>query len=435
MKFVEVLKECESAGGAGSKKVIQAALGKLDADGRRLMRYALDPYTVFGVKKYDPPARYAGGDSSIDPFFELLDDLSARRITGNQARQCVTAGLSLFTPETAAYLARVLDKDPKAGFSADTFNKIWPNDPIPSWDQQLAEVCEDEEAFEERITFPCRADIKYDGNRAFAFVKEGQVNYFARGGKPSDHLSGIFDEELQAVWKEYGQDFVMDGEVLATSFTETQNAKKKGNDGAKKALVFRAFFIMPMVDWIAKKTAVTNRMALDQLTVLLSGKVRVQVSVGKIVHNYKEMVEYCNSVIDDETKTKAEREGLILKQLDAVYEWGRSFAWIKVKRFYDVDARFLSFYEARKGTKRAKLGYAGGANCVAFLESGERVEFRVGSGFSYPDLESIRDNPEEWLKKTHVIKYQEVSRAKNKPVASLRFCTYERSRDDKLVEI
>jgi hypothetical protein len=72
---------------------------------------------------------------------------------------------------------------------------------------------------------------------------------------------------------------------------------------------------------------------------------------------------------------------------------------------------------------------------VAFLESGERVEFNVGSGFSDDQRADMKANPQKWLDATHVIKYQEVSRSKSKSVASLRFCTYEHARDDKTVEI
>lgn len=41
--------------------------------------------------------------------------------------------------------------------------------------------------------------------------------------------------------------------------------------------------------------------------------------------------------------------------------------------------------------------------------------------------------PATWL--DHYLMHQEVSKAKGKEIRSLRFCTYERTRDDKLVEI
>lgn len=437
MKFVEVLKECEQANGAGSKKVIQAAIAKLDAVGRKLMRYAMDPYMTFGVKKFDRPTVYAAQDpSDISGFFGILDSLARREITGNAARNAVTAALTCFTKETATYLERVLEQDLKAGFSSETFNKVWKDEPIPVFNVMLAEKCATEEDFDTYVTFPCQGDIKYDGTRQIAIVREGQpVDYRARSGKVSEHLNGLFDDELQAIRAELGYDFVLDGETLGASFTQTMNAKKSGNTTDKNALIFRCFFLMPLSDWTAQKTTITMRQARDQLEQLLEGKQKLLLTKGKELGNYAEMMEYCNEVIDDESAQPAEREGLILKQLDATYEWDRSYAWVKVKRFYDVDARIIGFYAGRPKTRFAEAGVPGGAHCVAFLESGERVEFNVGSGFSDEDRHDMVKNPEKWLKATHVIKYQEVSRAKNKEVASLRFCTYERSRDDKLVEV
>jgi DNA ligase-1 len=433
MKFVEVLKACESANGAGSKKTIQAALATLDADGRKLMRYAMDPYTTFGVKKFDRPAKYAETDGILGPVFSVLDALATRDLSGNAARSAVTNILSYFTKDTADYLERVIDQDPKAGFSADTFNKVWPNDPIPSWDQQLAEKCEDEDEFEKYVTFPCQADIKYDGTRQFAFVKDGVVEYRARGGKPSDHLNGIFDEELLEIRKRYGQDFVLDGETLGTTFEQTMNAKGSKNVDAKKSLMFRAFFIMPLTDWVAQKTTITNGKTRETLTALLEGLTKIKLTEGRKVQNYADMVAYCNERIDDETKQKAEREGLILKNEDAVYEWGRSYTWVKVKRFYDVDARIVGFYPGRPKSRLENT--VGGVNCIAFLENGTEVRFNVGSGFTDAMREDMKNNPEKWLAGTHVITYQEVSKSKGKEFASLRFCTYNHSRTDKLVEI
>ena len=452
MIFVEVLKEAEAANGAGTKKAIKAALEKLDPTGRRLMRYAMDPYTVFGVKKFDRPAGYAETDpEDIEFFFEMLDKLAARDLTGDAARSAVTSVLSRFTADTASYLERVIDKDPRGGFSADTFNKVWGDDErIPTFDVMLADKCEDTEDFEKHITFPCRADVKYDGQRTIAIVKQGYpVEYRARSGKEMEHLAGQFDLELLHIRNLVGYDFVMDGESFASDFTETINAKKTGNDKAKAALNLHCFFMMPLTDWIAQSTTITmeqNRQNLEALLPQLKDfltceadalgpaigefdmRQRVILTDSEIVHSYAEMTERCNHVID-----VLKQEGLILKQMDAVYCWDRSFAWCKVKRFYDVDARIVGFYAGKAKSRLADT--VGGVNCVAFLESGERVEFNVGSGFNDDDRADMKANPEKWQALTLVIQYQEVTRSKSKQVASLRFCTFQRTRDDKLVEV
>lgn len=434
--FAQVIQACQDANGAGSKAVIAATLAMADKDARDLIIAAMNPYATYGVKQYDLPTTWQRpGYCGVGQMFDLLQALESRSLTGDAARQAVTANLALFDETLGMMLTRVLDKDLRAGFSASTANKAWEKagfeERVPEFDVMLADKCEDTADFEKYVTFPCQADWKYDGQRTICIVRQGQpVEYRSRPGLIMEHLAGIYDDDLLAIREEVGMDFVMDGESFAGDFTETMNAKKSGNDAAKAALRLRAFFMMPLADWMAQKTTITmrqNRSFLDQLFTKLQPK-RMELSGGREVKDFQDMTEYCNHVIDVE-----KQEGLILKEWDAVYTWDRSFAWTKVKRFYDVDARFISFYPGKPKSRLANT--VGGAKCVAFLESGERVEFDVGSGFSDKNRDDMRDNPAKWLAATHVIKYQDVSRSKNKTVASLRFCTYQHSRDDKLVEI
>jgi len=433
LNFVNVIKECETAGGAGTKETIKAALKKSNLVTQRLINEALNPYRVFGVRKFErkPDHFYATNDNyNIDGFFSVLDKLASRELTGKAAQTAVANALCEFTLETASYLERIFDKDLKAGFSADTFNKIFPKNKIPTFDVMLADKCESTEDFETEVTFPCQADFKYDGERTIAFVTPNGVTYYSRSGKEAVHVNGLFDEELLDIRAAEGYDFVLDGERYASNFTETMNAKKSGNDEAKKNLKFRAFFMMPLSDWTNQSTSITMRQARATLEkrLRLSGCTKIILSEGREVNDYQDMMDFCNEAID-----KHGVEGLILKNWDSTYQWDRTFAWTKVKRFYDVDARIVGFYPGRPKSRLANT--VGGVNCVAFLESGERVEFNVGSGFSDEQRADMKTNPQKWLDTTHVIKYQEVSRSKSKAVASLRFCTYERARDDKTVEI
>lgn len=433
LNFVNVIKECEAAGGAGTKEIIKSALKKSNLVTQRLINEALNPYRVFGVRKFErkPDHFYATNDNhNIDGFFSVLDKLASRELTGKAAQTAVANVLCEFTLETASYLERIIDKDLKAGFSADTFNKIFPGNKIPTFEVMLADKCEDTEDFEKYVTFPCMADFKYDGERTIAIVKVTGVTYYSRSGKEATHVNGLFDEELMNIRAAEGYDFILDGERYASNFTETMNAKKSGNDEAKNNLRFRAFFMMPLTDWVAQSTQITMRQARATLEwrLKLSGCVKIVLSEGREVKDYHDMMEFCNEAID-----KHGVEGLILKDWNATYQWDRTFAWTKVKRFYDVDARIVGFYPGRPKSRLADT--VGGVNCVAFLESGERVEFNVGSGFSDEQRADMKANPQKWLDATHVIKYQEVTRSKSKTVASLRFCTYERARDDKTVEI
>lgn len=430
--FVEVIRECEEANGAGTKKAIQAALAKADPIAQRLIKEALDPYRVFGVKKFEAPDHYNTEDTTdYAMVFDYLDRLASRDLTGDAARCAVTNMLSQFTEETAGYIVRIIDKDLKAGFSADTFNKIHKTNKIPTFEVMLADKCETPEEFLERLTFPCQADWKYDGQRTIAIVRAGQpVEYRARSGKLSEHLNGLFDEDLLRIREYLTVDFVMDGEAFASDFTETINAKKSGNDKAKANLRLRAFFMMPLTDWIAQSTNNTMRSNRRTLERVLREQncTKVILSEGREVKDYADMVAYCNEVIDVH-----KQEGLILKNWESTYQWDRTIDWCKVKRFYDVDARIVGWY---KGRPKSRLeNTCGGITVEGRDEHGRPFRCNVGSGFSDEVRDDIANNFDAKYKhKTAVVTYQEISKAKDSELFSLRFPTYNHVRDDKYVE-
>lgn len=479
--FMSVIKACESASGSGSKQIIATALSTCDWFAIQLIKAALDPYQVYGIRKVEMPktAVMETRVSAYEDFLKLLTKLHNREITGNAAIDAVRIALSDFEEEEQGYIVRVIDRDLKAGFSADTFNKViittemvgktlkgkqlkgvfeedfkiankvykehgnyffrderFSEYLVPQFDVMLADKCEDTADFEDYVTFPCQADFKYDGERTIAIVKEDDVTYYSRSGKEAVHMKGLFDQELLKIRKFLNYDYVLDGERCSDlGFTDTVNAKKEGNEEAKANLRFRAFFLMPLTHWYARKTNITmkeTREALGHIINIVQAQ-KIILTEGRIVTDYQDMMNYCNDAIDLPENAARKIEGLILKDLESVYVWDRTYAWTKVKRFYDIDARFIGFYPGRPKSRLADT--VGGVNCVGFLESGERVEFNVGSGFSDENRADMKANPDKWLAATHVIKYQEVSRSKSKDVASLRFCTYQHSRDDKLVEI
>lgn len=424
--FIEIIKECQDAGGAGSKKVIMAAIAKADDTAKLLIKEALDPYRVFGVKKYpEPTAAGLGGEAAYNDFLNMLELLATRQITGKAAQQLVTDTLGLFPAEDQKYLALVIAKDLKAGFSGDTVNKVFKS-LVPSFEVMLADKCESAEEFEKSISFPCQADHKYDGQRTIALVERSNVTYYARSGKESEHLAGLFDEELLRLAKWYGDDIVLDGEAFASDFTETMNAKKEGNDAAKANLKLRAFFIMPLSAWKAQQTNITMREARAKLCAGLNfiKAKKIIVSEGRMVTDYSDMMAYCNEVIDVH-----KQEGLILKDFNATYEWDRTMAWCKVKRFYDVDVKIVDVYEGRAGTRLA--GMLGGIMVEGEDEKGRKIVSNVGSGFSDELRKQIWENKQEYIGQTAVVKYQEISKAKNSDTWSLRFPTFEHTRDDK----
>ena len=435
--FVQVIKACQNASGAGKKAAIQAALSLCDEHARALIWHALNPYLTYGVRKWQKPTEFSKpGFAGVGSFLDLLQALSSRTLTGNNAQIAVEEHLGLYTAEEAEFLELVIEKELKAGFSEDTYNKVWAGKDdlygtIPTFEVMLADKCEEPEEFLERLTFPCLAEHKLDGQRTIAIVTKTGIDYRARSGKPSDHLNGLFDFDLFKMRDMLGYDFVLDGEAFASDFTETINAKKEGNDAAKANLKLRAFFLMPLADWLAQKTTITmrhNRFFLAEVLRTVEA-VKVLPVEGREVKDYADMVAYCNEVIDVH-----KQEGLILKNWDATYIWDRDYAWTKVKRFYDVDARVVGWY---KGRKKSRLeNTCGGITVEGRDEHGRPFRTNVGSGFSDEQRRHIAENFDKiYDGSTAVITYQEMSLAKGETIYALRFPTIKQLlRDDKVVQ-
>ena len=250
--FVEVIKECEAASGAGTKKTIQAALAKADSIAQRLIKEALDPYRIFGVKKFDMPTvapKCMMSQVDYDAFFTVLDKLAARELTGDAARDAVSAAISLFPFFAHDYIARIFDKDLKAGFSADTFNKVHPGNKIPTFEVMLADKCENPEEFLERLTFPCQADWKYDGCLSAAWTIELKDGRTVTIGEFVDNQ--------------------MEGEVLSYNVTSKKKEWKKVEARVKNSMPERTY------EWF--------RLTLEDGTVLppLTGNHRIWLPILK----------------------------------------------------------------------------------------------------------------------------------------------------------
>lgn len=443
--FVNVIKQCESASGDGTKAAIKKAIQEMDAGCRILVKYAMDPFLVFGVKKYDEPVSYSDTNKlDVSDITDLLDKLVARDLTGNAARNAVTELLSNFTQDTAQYIARIIGKDLQAGFSADTYNKVWKNDPVRVFDVMLADKCETEEDFAD-ITFPCDASTKYDGERNICFQLLNETNfapagssYRSRSGKIATHMNGLFDEELARIREYLGYDFVLDGERMASNYIETINAKKSGVEGedGKKNMKFKAFFIMPLTDWMNQSCSITMEENQENLKKILKEcncqKITIADSVR--VNDYAHMIQHLDVVTAPGYDGMPNgQEGLILKRLNATYRWDRSLDWCKVKKFFDADARIVSWEFGKKRLANTM----GRVNTVGFLEDGTRFEVAVGSGWTDEMRKDVVENWEtKWKDATITLKYQEVSKSKNKEFCSLRFPTFFRGpRDDKFIEI
>ena len=438
-------------------------LGGFSAEEKRLLWYTFNPYQVFGIRKYDEPSSYAEVDSSTSFFFALLDLLHIRDLTGNAAKAAVTSTLGRYTETTAKVFARVLNKDLECGANRDSFEKIYTDLNIPKFDLMLASKIEEDaktlttEILKNKygLEFPVLAESKYDGNRMLAMVKKqlGQysVEFFSRSGKPSQLGSDLIKSELIKMAEFANTDIVVDGEVLASSFQETMNAKGSDNIEAKKNLKFFVFDWMTVLEWEANACPhnQTTRSNLLESCITSLGLVKVVKSRYKICNSIQELRDFYGEVLEEgknhDGTLNGLGEGLIVKSLHGFYEWERSSAiidrktkkvtksvyWIKWKPVITIDLQIVGF---EYGNGRLE-GTVGNLLLEGFDENNTFIKASCGSGLNDKTraylLDLFTNSPGKILGKTVEIEAQEISLAANSTVHSARFPIFIQVRDEK----
>lgn len=457
-----------------------AALSGMIGDDLRLVQEALNPFRVFNVKKFDLPLAYANDDSiGYAYFFELLDMLEDRTLSGNAARLAITGVLSQYTERTAKALARVLIKDLKCGAGVSVLKAVYPHVHFPSFELMLAAKIEEKpQALRARdvvltpailakkygLHFPVIAEAKYDGNRMLAMVENGNVEFRSRNGLLIEWVTDVFDDELRAIEKYVGQPIVVDGEVLARSFQETSEAKGSKNLEAKKHLKFYAFDWMTLAAWRTQAKSDPQHRRSDQVlqfTEILN-LVKIVKSKSRICYNIAELIAFYAEVLKDGQNADGTLnglgEGLIIKHMQGVYEWDRSNFWFKWKPVIDVDLKVAGFEYGKAGSKNHdKLGgmlleghdengHFINTTCGGFKVSGpelkkfiEQKAAEVGIvGKAFEDLNKdqffrayVMEHQDEFMGKTVMVEAQELTLAAGETVYSLRFPQFVRVRDDK----
>jgi DNA ligase-1 len=108
---------------------------------------------------------------------------------------------------------------------------------------------------------------------------------------------------------------------------------------------------------------------------------------------------------------EAGKEGVMVKDRDGVYEWGRGQSIVKVKVFHDIDLKVIGFNEGT-GKNKNNLG--------SLIVDYNGYEVGVGSGLTDEMRKEIWNNQKKYLGKTaEIIYFEETENAKGGK--SLRF--------------
>lgn len=393
---------------------------------REVVRMALDPFTQFYIRKIPAYTPNKGEGISLRFALDSIKDLSIRLVTGNAAIDHLRANLEALNYEDAKVLERVIQKDLKCGVSVSTANDIWmglvPEYPCmlcSGYDQKLVD----------KIAYPAYVQLKMDGMRFNAIVRDGKVEFRSRNGKEIQLLGNLEKDFSEMAG---GIDCVFDGELMVMDpldyqFMDRQsgngilNKANKGTISEKEAAMVHAtvWDVIPYAYFVDGYCPTPYNKRFNTLKDLIENQKTKDKRVWLVTHNVVESLEEATKIFEGYLADGL--EGIILKDPKGTWENKRAKHQIKFKGELECDLKIVAVEEGQ--------GKAAGMLGAIICESDDGVvKVRVGSGFNDAQRKSYWK--ENLVDKIVAVKYN--SRIKNKlGEESLFLPVFVELRDDK----
>jgi hypothetical protein len=374
-------------------KIEQLKANANDATLKEVVRLALDPFTQFYQRKiptYTPNT--TAHAASLGSMLPALNDLSGRVVTGNAAIDRLTSILEATGADDAKVIERIIAKDLKCGVSIATANAVWP-DLIMDYPCMLCSQYE--EKLINKIQWPAYVQLKMDGMRFNAIVKDGTVQFRSRNGKEIELLGNLEQEFLEIA---NGSNCVFDGELLVNDkgiILDRQTGNgilNKANKGTIKTDEARKVHatiwdVIPYDAFVAGKCEVPYAQRYQTIQ---------NIDLPKKIHLVETTVVYS---LDAAHKVFEEylaegQEGIILKDYKGIWENKRTKNQIKFKGELECDLKIVGI---QPGTGK----YEGMLGAILCESADGVVKVSVGSGFN----DNQRNQGDELIGKIVAVKY------------------------------
>jgi len=381
---------------------------------KKILKYAYDPFLNFNVVKVPSLTKKEIVFNEKEQwlaFFYVADACETRKVTGNAAINSLADVFTNISVENENWMRKILKKHLNIGISTTTINKIW-EDLIPDFSVQLAEKFDDKGLawLNKRNVTTVAVEPKLDGIRCIGIVKNGICTLYSRNGKPITNFVDTVGQELL----QFG-DGVFDGEIMSADFLAMMTQFRRKNSVNTTDVKYFVFDWLPLESWLAKKCDLTCQQRREKLEDMM-----INSKCGFVSLIHRDIVQLEDIKKMHDVFASQGYEGIMIKTLDAMYEFDRSHTVMKLKMLFDIDVNISGFYEGREGTKNQ--GTLGGI----YIHTADRVRVGVGSGFSDELRNEMWLNKENFLGRLVEIRYQEVTED-----GSLRFPTFRRFRNDK----
>lgn len=401
-----ILDQVKAAKGKEKEKLLREVQpGHVREVLKQFFKFAFDPFCTFGIDVMSfPMTRTIASSKNWWMYLvSVLEQLAARKLTGNKARQALEEALGAAAEDRwLDWAIPMVRRNVTIGVSNVTLEKIWPG-LLRSFSCQLAD-----EFVGKLPEGGGSLEPKYDGLRGIFLLDPANPQALSRNGKPLNNVSHIVDE-LMPVFAGYA----VDGELFANDWRSSVGAARSSESGDTSSRL-RAFDLLPIEGFLSRRCGeilLWRQQRLDEM--LREARPEfTQYTAGLHVDTVDDVMNIAAQYL------KAGFEGGVLKDPQSLYTFDRSRDWQKVKKFHTIDAKVVDFEEGT-GRNKGRLG-------AIVIEANGISRSKVGSGFVDLERASVWNAREYFLGKIAEVQFFEKT-----PDGCLRFPTFLRWRDDK----
>ena len=387
---------------------------------KKILLYTYHPLWQYNVTSDNLKKKNSLRGRDYKNFFDLLDDLKSRKITGHDAIGAVHSFIDSQANKSniEELIYCIIDKDLKTRAGDKIINKAI-KDHIPEFSVALADKFDPNIVDWKDGWYVSR---KIDGARCIAIVDEaGEVSFFSRTGKMFDTL-GVVADGIKAIGL---NSIVLDGELCLVDDNGDEDfqgimKQLKKKDHTIPNPSYKIFDILTTDEFYSKKGKSNRPYSIRYADLKETMKFNQCPCLSVLEHEKIQSDDHFNEWVDKSTKDSW--EGLILRA-DNPYKGKRSKDLLKYKSFYDdeyevVDVEMGPFRYVKNGSECEETMLS----CVTIKHKGHDV--RVGSGFSIDQRQELYKNPNKILGKIITIQYFAESKNQDGGI-SLRFPTFK----------
>jgi ATP-dependent DNA ligase len=397
---------------------------------KRVCFLALDPFTQFYIRKIPDYTPNPNGELEFVNALDHLNALSSREYTGNKAIEHLRRVLECVDADNAKVIERIIQKDLKCGVSEATVNKVWPG-LVHEYPCMLASAFD--QKLVDKVSFPAYVQLKADGMRFNAIVRQGGVEFRSRNGKEIQIADPMFALPFMHMAGFYACDMVFDGELIVVNFNGVLDRKTgngilnkavKGTQSTEegemvRAVVWDAIPFESFEQGVDKEVYKTRFAKLRNCVSDLHNTSAFGYRVDLVPHKEVSSMDEAQRMFEE--YLAAGQEGIILKTKDMIWENKRSKKQIKFKGELECDLKVVDWVEGT-GKNNGRMG-------ALVLESAcGTVRVGLGTGFSDADRDSIT---RESIGRIVAVKYNARISDKRTGVDSLFLPVFLSFREDK----